>query len=513
MKQRLLSLLVAFALLLGVCSPLFPVQANAASNLYWPVPGHTSLSRGYTSDHNALDIHDSYINGAPIVAAIGGTVHRIHLCPQQHYGSMHDCNGFGTGLVIKGDDGRYYTYAHMLANSIPANVYYGAYVQSGQQIGQVGTTGNSTGPHLHFAIASTSNWWVTDINPANLSYNYGQSSTEVAVNWQNHTQTPKTGDFYTYVEAVTNVSGVFTEAGIIVWNPHNNDQTVAQKVETPTSSVLSKLQIWYNVVEETGSSLTPGANYKYQIFVKFNGTYYYSPVYTIDIGGTHTHSYKGWEVTTPATCTKDGVESRPCIYCTKVDTRAIPALAHNWKAATCTAPKTCKNCGATSGTASHSYDHSYDYKCNVCGAVRNVDMTRPMVNMFRMYDPNSGEHFYTGSDIEKNNLIAAGWKYEGIGFTFPKTTGKPVHRLYDPATGEHLYTMDDKEKNTLLAQGWNYEGIAFNSGFENEVPQYRLHNPNANRGAYHFTASLEERDFLISIGWEYQGIGWYSLGG
>jgi len=164
------------------------------------------------------------------------------------------------------------------------------------------------------------------------------------------------------------------------------------------------------------------------------------------------------------------------------------------------------------GNRSHMYSHAFDNRCDKCGLTRVVDMTRPMVDMFRMYDPNSGEHFYTGSEEEKNNLIAAGWNYEGVGFTFPLTTGDPVHRLYDPVYGEHLYTMDVEEMNELLAAGWNYEGIAFNSGFENEVPQYRLHNPNATRGAYHFTASLEERDFLISLGWEYQGIGWYSLG-
>ena len=163
-------------------------------------------------------------------------------------------------------------------------------------------------------------------------------------------------------------------------------------------------------------------------------------------------------------------------------------------------------------TKIHTYDDQYDYKCNVCGQERTVDMTRPMVDMFRMYDPNSGEHLYTGSEEEKNDLVEAGWNYEGIGFTFPLTTGDPVYRLYDPVTGEHLYTMDESEKATLMAAGWNYEGIAFNSGFENEVPQYRLHNPNETRGAYHFTASAEERDYLISLGWEYQGIGWYSLG-
>ena len=216
-------------------------------------------------------------------------------------------------------------------------------------------------------------------------------------------------------------------------------------------------------------------------------------------GSALEHSWEGGTCTTPKTCKNCGAAGSA-------------AAGHNWKAATCYAPKTCTLCGATEGTRVHTYDSKYDYKCNICGSIRSVDMTRPMVDMFRMYDPNSGEHFYTGSIEERQNLINAGWKYEGVGFTFPLTTGKPVHRLYDPITGEHLYTMDENEKNMLLARGWNYEGIAFNSGFENEVPQHRLHNPNATRGAYHFTASIEERDDLIRAGWEYQGIGWYSLG-
>ena len=216
-------------------------------------------------------------------------------------------------------------------------------------------------------------------------------------------------------------------------------------------------------------------------------------------GSALDHSWKAATCTAPKTCSRCGITSGN-------------ALGHNWQAATCTKPETCANCGVTNGDVVHSYGHKYDYKCDICGKIRTVDMTRPMVDMFRMYDPNSGEHFYTGSMEERQNLVAVGWKYEGVGFTFPLTTGKPVHRLYDPITGEHLYTMDEWEMNELLAQGWNYEGIAFNSGFENEVPQYRLHNPNASRGAYHFTASIEERNMLISLGWEYQGIGWYSLG-
>ena len=189
--------------------------------------------------------------------------------------------------------------------------------------------------------------------------------------------------------------------------------------------------------------------------------------------------------------------------------------------ATCAAPgktegKHCSVCNAVMvaqqsiPALSHTYDSGLDGTCNGCGIHRETTENRTVMHMFRMYDPNSGEHFYTGSTVERENLVAVGWNYEGVGFTFSRTTGLPVYRLYDPITGEHLYTMSEEEKAMLMAQGWNFEGIAFNSAYDTEVPQYRLHNPNASRGAYHFTASIEERDHLISLGWEYQGIGFYS---
>ena len=129
----------------------FQNKVFAVNTLFWPVPGHCNLSQHLHI--NAIDISDYYIGGANVHAAWGGTVTNIFLCPEQHYGSSHTCYGFGTGLVILGDDGRYYQYAHMQAGSIPANVYYGARVERGQLIGKVGTTGNSSGYHLHFGIS------------------------------------------------------------------------------------------------------------------------------------------------------------------------------------------------------------------------------------------------------------------------------------------------------------------------------------------------------------------------
>ena len=153
---------------------------------------------------------------------------------------------------------------------------------------------------------------------------------------------------------------------------------------------------------------------------------------------------------------------------------------------------------------------TYTHSCAVPLEGDDCDKCKNKVNMYRMYDPHSGEHFYTGSTQERSDLVAAGWLYEGVGFTFPVNTGKPVYRMYNPVYGEHLYTMNEDEKAGLMAMGWNYEGIAFNSAAETEVPQFRLYNPNEKRGAYHFTASVQERDYLISLGWEYHGVGWYS---
>ncbi|MBQ3548554.1 MAG: hypothetical protein IJA33_01605 [Oscillospiraceae bacterium] len=165
---------------------------------------------------------------------------------------------------------------------------------------------------------------------------------------------------------------------------------------------------------------------------------------------------------------------------------------------------------AAGSCAQHSYSDNVDGTCNYCGVNRETVEARVVVHMFRMYNPNTGEHFYTGSPVERDNLIVAGWQYEGVGFTFPANTGDPVHRLFQPSTGEHLYTMDVAEKDRLMADGWNYEGIAFNSAYDTEAVQHRLHNPNAEVGAYHFTFSPEEKQNLIDAGWEYQGIGWYS---
>ena len=160
---------------------VFMRKIQAGVMLRWPVPNYyNSLSQGF-HDGNAIDISRWDINGADIVAAIGGTVQFKFTCSGQREGNKHTwyngcpaevnrCRGFGTGLVIRGDDGRIYQYAHMQANSIPNNIYVGARVSQGQKIGSVGQTGNATGPHLHFGISLDAYYNASGINPQNETY-------------------------------------------------------------------------------------------------------------------------------------------------------------------------------------------------------------------------------------------------------------------------------------------------------------------------------------------------------
>lgn len=128
--------------------------------------------------------------------------------------------------------------------------------------------------------------------------------------------------------------------------------------------------------------------------------------------------------------------------------------------------------------------------------------------MLRLYNPNSGEHFYTGSETELKDLVKAGWTFEGSGWWAPKE-GKPVYRLYNKNAGDHHYTNSQEEKDNLIAAGWKYEGVAWNDAGNTGKPLYRLYNPNASAGSHHYTMSTDEKSNLENAGWKYEGIGWY----
>ncbi|MBQ9549262.1 MAG: InlB B-repeat-containing protein, partial [Lachnospiraceae bacterium] len=72
------------------------------------------------------------------------------------------------------------------------------------------------------------------------------------------------------------------------------------------------------------------------------------------------------------------------------------------------------------------------------------------VEMHRLYNPNSGEHFFTGNVVEKDFLITLGWSYEGVAWYAPESSSVPVYRLYNPNAGDHHYTMNKGERDILI---------------------------------------------------------------
>ena len=133
------------------------------------------------------------------------------------------------------------------------------------------------------------------------------------------------------------------------------------------------------------------------------------------------------------------------------------------------------------------------------------------IDMYRLYNRWTGEHFYTASASERDGLEAVGWRYEGVGWVAP-ASGDPVYRLYNPYVtgGDHHYTPSVAERDSLVAQGWRYEGVGWASGGGIEV--LRQYNPYASTGTHNYTTSRAENDSLVLAGWRAEGVGWLAVG-
>jgi hypothetical protein len=133
--------------------------------------------------------------------------------------------------------------------------------------------------------------------------------------------------------------------------------------------------------------------------------------------------------------------------------------------------------------------------------------------MYRLYNQWTGEHFYTGSETERNTCCGNGWTSEYVGWYAPKT-GDPVYRLYNPYAGDHHYTMDKKEYDKLPKDGWKQEGIGWYSETASQtdrVAVLRQYNPYEKMAYHNFTVDKNENDTLVNLGWKAEGIGWYGV--
>ncbi len=138
--------------LIGTKTYSSPVYGGSVTSrgFTWPTRGAYSISSryGYRNPsisgwgfHGGIDIiRYGGSTGVPVVASASGTVVTAY----------SGWSGYGHTVVINHGNGITTRYAHMQPGSICVRA--GQYVYQGQQIGRIGSTGNSTGPHLHFEV-------------------------------------------------------------------------------------------------------------------------------------------------------------------------------------------------------------------------------------------------------------------------------------------------------------------------------------------------------------------------
>jgi murein DD-endopeptidase MepM/ murein hydrolase activator NlpD len=121
-------------------APVAPVVRNGG---VFPVLGPHSYGDGIGAGrtghtHQGVDVPAA--EGTPLVAPVAGTVRYVD----------YQAGGAGHYVVVDAADGRSFFFAHIKAGTI--TVTPGTPLTPGQQFAQVGSTGDSSGPHLHFEI-------------------------------------------------------------------------------------------------------------------------------------------------------------------------------------------------------------------------------------------------------------------------------------------------------------------------------------------------------------------------
>lgn len=110
--------------------------AGGSGSFSWPSPMHTIVGNDYWDGHLALDIAAG--DGLPVVASDSGVV---------VFAGWAN-GGYGSTVMIDHGNGYQTLYAHLYGVTVGC----GQSVSKGQTIGIGGSTGNSTGPHLHFEV-------------------------------------------------------------------------------------------------------------------------------------------------------------------------------------------------------------------------------------------------------------------------------------------------------------------------------------------------------------------------
>ncbi len=313
----MLSLVIIFA---SITISTKSVQAATVEGYVWPIEGQI-FARGFSSEHEALDIEAGV--GVAVKSINQGTVFCASMASTSANAYCSNCGHIGAGyhVAIQHPNGIKAMYAHLSY----VCVSNGQAVSAGQQIGNVGSTGNSTGPHLHLAVFKNGFSDAYAVDP--LTY-----------------LTPFSN---VYATDITNTSatihGVFgaygptmTAAGIYIGTNPNNLTKITETLNTngydsngnALQGIFYGTQKWYG-------TLKAGTTYYYKVWITRFGIEYISDLKSFTTTGGHTHSWGSWVTNKLPTCETEGQKIRTC-SCGAKETKSEPALGHKFPEQTIT---------------------------------------------------------------------------------------------------------------------------------------------------------------------------------
>lgn len=293
--KRILSILLSAIVTLSVIT-VAPITVDAATsnNWCWPTSVHSIKSDwpNYASGkyHGGTDF--SVPLNSPVYSTCDGEVVAVTSLTTS-YGKHIKIKASVNGSTV------YMRYCHL--NSFAVSV--GNKVSAGQLIAYSGSTGNSTGPHLHYEVRNANDTYGSSSNPNLNPKNYlPGSSYSFATNGNNPTVSNKVEFHSSSVSNISsnaatintwvNSSGTITKMGFSL----SSNGKQFNKIYTNLSAVeWTSFYLSYDLEEYFGK-LSPGQTYYYQFFIYNDGVEYTSQINTFRTNGNSYISFDTYDI-------------------------------------------------------------------------------------------------------------------------------------------------------------------------------------------------------------------------
>jgi len=331
-------------------------------------------------------------------------------------------------VYVQHSDGSVAWYGHMKNGSLTPKPV-GATVKAGEYLGAVGSSGSSTGPHLHLELYDANNRLIDPWQGACNAMSKG-------ISWAN--QPP-------------------------YYDPNINAITVGLSLPTfPTCP---------GTETPNASGYVPAGGLGYF-------TLYVRDLRTTDLIDVKWYKPDGslWQQSTSTVPPKDYTSSY------WYWSRSLP----------------------TSPTGTWRFEATLAGK-TVAQTFQVGAPAAPRQAVYRFYNSQTGAHFFTLSEAERDYVIAnlKQFNFEGAAF-YAYTTAQPeltpVYRFYNTQTSSHFYTISASERDYIILTypAYNYEGAVWYAQTSNatgSTPLYRFYN--SKTGTHFFTVNSSERDYVI----------------